>query len=117
VRRLVASKWGHRTPATFAAHQHLYGLTNKRNAPKQIAKRYRQMERAHRASQRHQMLAKQRHQHLSDLLPPKEAADDTDLHYYISASQNTAIPLYTMLNGTRGAQDDPALKVSFHDIC
>ena len=58
------------------------------------------------------MLAKQRRQHLSDLLPPKEAADDTDLHYYISASQNMVIPLYTMLNGTQGARDDPALKVS-----
>ena len=89
----------------------LYGLTNKRNAPKQIAKRYRRMERAHRAMARHQMQVKRQHQHLSDLLPPKDGADDHDLRYYISSSQNTVVPLYQMLHRS-GASDDPALKVS-----
>lgn len=89
----------------------LYGLTNKRNAPKQIAKRYRRMERAHQAMQRHQMQAKRQNQHLSDLLPPKDVTDDHDLRYYISPSQNTVVPLYQMLH-TNGASHDPALKVS-----
>jgi len=93
----------------------LYGLTNKRNAPKQIAKRYRRMERAHRASQRHQIQTKQRRRHPSDLLPPVETADDTDLHYYISSSQNKVIPLYAMLNSS-GAREDPALKVSVYGM-
>ena len=39
----------------------LYGLTNKRNAPKQIAKRYHRMEMAHQAMERHQMQAKRQH--------------------------------------------------------
>jgi hypothetical protein len=57
----------------------LYGLTNKRNAPKQIAKRYCRMERAREAMRRHQMQAKHQHQHLSDLLPSKDLPDNPDL--------------------------------------
>jgi hypothetical protein len=69
------------------------------------------MERARQAMQRHQMQVKRQHQHLSDLLPSKDATDDHDLRYYISSSQNTVIPLYQMLH-RNGASDDPALKVS-----
>ena len=99
----------------------LYGLTNKRNAPKQIAKRYRRMEMAHRAMERHQMQAKRQHRHLSDLLPSEDVSDDPDLRYYISSSQNNPVPLYQMLH-RNGASDDPAFKVSlggliFADEC
>ena len=89
----------------------LYGLTNKRNAPKQIAKRYRRMERAREAMRRHRIQVKHQHQLLSDLLPSKDLSDDPDLRYYVSSSQNDVVPLYTMLHRS-GASDDPALKVS-----
>lgn len=88
----------------------LYGLTNKQNAPKQIARRYRRMERARQAMKRHQMQVKRQHQHLSDLLPSNDVSDDPDMRYYISSSQNNVVPLYQMLH--RQGSDDPALKVS-----
>ncbi len=95
--------------------KHLYGLTNKRNAPKQIAKRYRQMERAYWAMECHQMQVKRQHRHMSDLLPSKDMSDDPDLRYYISSSQNNPVPLYQMLH-RNGANDDPALKVSLQGL-
>jgi hypothetical protein len=69
------------------------------------------MEKAHEAMKRHQMQAKRQQQHLSDLLPSNDLADDPDLRYHISSSQNDVVPLYAMLH-RRGASDDPALKVS-----
>jgi len=59
----------------------------------------------------HQMQAKRQHQHQSDLLPSNDLANDSDLQYYISSSQNDVVPLYKMLHRS-GASDDPALKVS-----
>jgi hypothetical protein len=96
------------------AHQlvkRLYGLTNKQNAPKQIVKQYRRMERACVAMKHHQMQIKRQHQHLSDLLPSNDLSDDPDLQYYIASSQNNVVLLYKMLHRS-GASDDPALKVS-----
>jgi len=90
----------------------LYKLTNKRNATKQIGTRVRRLERAQASFQR-QKLQKKRHgfpyHETSKDNRQSDAADDSDLHYFISPSQNDWFDIYALLK-SRSA--DPAYKVS-----
>jgi hypothetical protein len=92
-------------------------MTNKKDATKQIGKRVRRMEMAEQALHRRK-LRERRHALLSASRTPSEstdanttadAADDSDLRYFISASQNQKIDIYQLLRTRNG---DPAYKVS-----
>ena len=79
----------------------LYGLTNKRSAEKQIAKRYRRLERARLAKQRRELELRR-----GDSIP--EERKNLDVHHYISQSRSQPINLYTL---QRENIDDPAYEV------
>jgi hypothetical protein len=91
-------------------------VTNKKDAAKQIGKRVRRMEMAEQALHRRK-LRKRQHSLLSVSRAPSEstdanmtdAADDSDLRYFISPSQNHKIDIYQLLRTRNG---DPAYKVS-----
>jgi hypothetical protein len=90
-------------------------VTNKKDAAKQIGKRVRRMEMAEQALYRRK-LRKRQHSLLSVSRAPSEstdanttAADDSDLRYFISPSQNHKIDIYQLLRTRNG---DPAYKVS-----
>ncbi|KAF9532139.1 hypothetical protein CPB83DRAFT_832803 [Crepidotus variabilis] len=87
----------------------LYGLTNKRNAEKQIARRYRHMEKAEQAYKRHAKQAKQRQGGCSTDLPMSTDMNDMDhdMRYHISSSLNKPIKLSQLVTDGRG---DPAYK-------
>ncbi|KAG6807184.1 hypothetical protein H0H92_008486, partial [Tricholoma furcatifolium] len=76
----------------------LYGLTNKKDAEKQIAKRVRRMEKARMASKH-----RGRDTHQPDNVAPVK--DDSNQHYIISHSRNSPVFLYAVLLKHR---DDPA---------
>jgi hypothetical protein len=87
----------------------LYGLTNKRNAEHQIAKRYRRLERARSALDRkrlHGRLMKQK----TTIQEHNEPDGDSELRYYISPSKNYPQDIFGTL---RNNKDDPAYHVSF----
>jgi hypothetical protein len=93
----------------------LYKLTNKRNAAKQIGTRVRRLERAQTAfhrrklrEKRHGLQSNNPHHEISDK-HQSDAADDSDLRYFISPSQNNWFDIYALLK-THSA--DPAYKVS-----
>jgi hypothetical protein len=92
-------------------------MTNKKDAAKQIGKRVRRMEMAEQAQHRRK-LRERRHALLSASRVPSEsmdanttadAADDSDLRYFISPSQNHKIDIYQLLRTRNG---DPSYKVS-----
>ncbi len=100
----------------------LYKLTNKRNAAKQIGTRVRHLERAQAASHRRNLQEK-RHglqsnnpRETSEDKHQSDAADDSDLRYFISPSQNDWFDIYAVL---KSRSSDPAYKVSVscHTIC
>lgn len=88
----------------------LYGLTNKRNAEKQIARRYRRMEKAEQAYKRHTKQAKQRRGGRSTDLPMSTGANDEDhdMRYHVSPSLNKPTNFSKLVTDGRG---DPAYKV------
>ena len=88
-------------------------MTNKKDATKQIGKRVRRMEMAEQALHRRKLRERQ-HGLLSasrstDANTTADAADDSDLRYFISPSQNQKIDIYQLLRTRNG---DPAYKVS-----
>ena len=90
----------------------LYGLTNKRNAEQQIAKRYQRLERARLALDR-----KRLHSHTKQkttIQDGNQPDGDSELRYYISPSKNHPQDILSTLHNNRG---DPAYHVlSFSDI-
>jgi hypothetical protein len=86
----------------------LYGLTNKRNAEHQIAKRYRRLERARSALDRKRLhgLTKQK----TTIQEHNEPGGDSELRYYISPSKNYPQDIFGTLHNNK---DDPAYHVSF----
>jgi hypothetical protein len=88
----------------------LYGLTNKRNAEHQIAKRYRRLERARLALDR-----KRLHNHPKQKKANQENHQpdaDSELRYYISPSKNHPQDIFGTLRNNRG---DPAYHVRLPD--
>ena len=89
-------------------------MTNKKDAAKQIGKRVRRMEMAEQALHRRK-LRERRHalyrapSESMDANTTDDAADDSDLRYFISPSQNQKIDIYQLLRTRNG---DPAYKVS-----
>ena len=93
-------------------------MTNKQNAAKQIGKRVRRIEMAQQALHRRKLREKQHVPRPVARAHPSESmdnttvnttADDSDLHYFVSPSQNHKIDIYQLLKTHSG---DPAYKVS-----
>lgn len=86
----------------------LYGLTNKRHAATQIAKRYRRLQHASSAFDRmqlHKRARKKVTKNQDDL-----AEGDSDLRYYISPSKRCPVDIFRTIRENRG---DPAYHVRF----
>jgi len=86
----------------------LYKLTNKHNPAKQIGKRVRRLEMAQQAIHRRKLREKQHAVHSSSKAPKADAADDSDLRYFISPSLNERKDVWGLL---KSRSDDPAYKV------
>ena len=91
----------------------LYKLTNKHNPAKQIGKRVRRLEMAQQAIHRRKLREKQYAVHSlskAPKTPPSEsdAADDSDLRYFISPSLQERKDVWGLL---KSRSDDPAYKV------
>jgi hypothetical protein len=90
----------------------LYKLTNKRNPAKQIGKRVRRLEMAQQAIHRRKLREKQHTVHSSKAPKPpppeSDAADDSDLRYFISPSLNERKDVWGLL---KSCSNDPAYKV------
>jgi hypothetical protein len=88
----------------------LYGLTNKRKAENQIAKRYQRLERARLALHRKLLHGptKQKTTNQEDNQPD----GDSELRYYISPSKNQPWDIFGTLRNNRG---DPAYHVCLPD--
>ena len=90
-------------------------MTNKKNAAKQIGKRVRRIEIAKQALHRRKLREKQHVPQSAAREQPSEStdanttADDSDLHFFISPSQNHKIDIYQLL---KTHSSDPAYKVS-----
>ena len=91
-------------------------MTNKKDAAKQIGKRVRRMEVAQQALHRWKLRERQHALSPVSRVPSEsvnadmtDAAGDSDLHYFISPSQNHKIDLYRLLKTRNG---DPAYKAS-----
>lgn len=93
----------------------LYGLTNKRDAAKQISRRVHRMEKAQKSLKRHATRAKLRQGgRATDLPTPSDSnPTDTDDSYFISPSVNKPIKLYNLI---QSGQNDPAFKVRYGRI-
>jgi hypothetical protein len=86
----------------------LYGMTNKRNAERQIAKRVRRLERASLALDRKRL---QNHKQKKATEQEDTSAEgDSDLRYHISASKNNPQDIFSTIRNNRG---DPAFHVCF----
>ena len=79
----------------------LYGMTNKRSAERQIAKRVRRLERANLALDRKRKTMEQE---------DTSAEGDSDLRYHISASKGNPWDIFSTIRNNRG---DPAFYVCF----
>jgi len=104
----------HSVPQGELAHKivkHLYGLTNKRNAEHQIAKRYRRLERAHLALDWKQLhgLTNQK----TTIQEHNQPDGDSELRYHISPSKNHPQDIFGTL---RSNKDDPACHVCFSQL-
>jgi hypothetical protein len=86
----------------------LYGLTNKRHAERQIAKRYRRLERARLAFDRKQLHARHGTQQKSMDNEDGPMEGDSDLRYHISPSKNQPVDIFDTIRNNRG---DPAYHV------
>jgi len=89
----------------------LYGLTNKRKAEHQIAKRYRRLEYARLALDR-----KRLHSHTKQKTANQEdylRDGDSELRYCISLSKNHPQDIFGTLRNNRG---DPAYHVRFPEL-
>jgi len=97
----------------------LYKMTNKKNAAKQIRKWVRRIEMAQQALHCRKLREKQHVPRSAARAQPSESmdanttddvtADDSDLHFFISPSQNQKIDIYQLL---KTHINDPAYKVS-----
>lgn len=95
----------------------LYGLTNKRKATGQIAKRWRRLEKARNARDRqliHLRLRKPTKTSEATIDADEDEGGDSDLRYHISASKNHQIELMSHL---RHKTADPAYSVCFFFGC
>jgi hypothetical protein len=98
---------GHQGELAHKVVKQLYRSTNKRDAEKQIAKRYRRLERARLALHRKQLQARTQQK-------PTDGKDDqvegdSDLRYHISPSKNQPVDIFDTIRNNRG---DPA-----YDVC
>ena len=87
----------------------LYGSTNKRRAERQIATRYRRLERARLALGRKQLHARTRQKPM-DNKDDQVAEGDLELWYHISPSKNQPVDIFDTIRNNRG---DPAYHVCF----
>ena len=90
----------------------LYGSTNKRNAERQIAKRYQRLERARLAIDRKQLHAHTMTQQKSMDNKDDQVDGDSDLRYYISPSKNRPVDIFDTIRNNKG---DPAYYVCLTD--
>ena len=86
----------------------LYGLTNKRQATKQIGKRFQRLELARTAFARKRLHNRTRSKATNNV--DDRAEGDSDLRYHISASKNHPLDVYGTV---RKHKDDPAYHVRF----
>ena len=70
----------------------LYGSTNKRHAERQIATRYRRLERAHLVLDRKQLHACTRQKPMAN--KDDQAEGDSELRYHISPSKNQPVDIF-----------------------
>jgi hypothetical protein len=89
----------------------LYGSTNKRRAGKQIAQRYRRLERARLAYDRRQLHNPTQQKATSNI--DDQAGGDSDLRYHISPSKNHPLDVFGTIRENRG---DPAYHVRCLDL-
>ena len=88
----------------------LYGSTNKRHAERQIAKRYRRLERARLALDRKQLHARTKQKSMDN--KDDQVEGDSDLRYHISPSKNRPVDIFDTIRNNRG---DPAYHVCLTD--
>ena len=84
----------------------LYGSTNKRQAAKQIGKRYRRLEQARLALERKWLHNRTQSKAANNVDDQTEG--DPDLRYYISSSKNHPLDIYGTVHKHKG---DPAYHV------
>jgi len=84
----------------------LYGSTNKRQAAKQIGKRYRRLEHARAALERKQLHNRTQRKAANNV--DDQAEGDSDLRYHISPSKNHPVDIYGTIHKHKG---DPAYHV------
>jgi hypothetical protein len=85
-------------------------MTNKRNAERQIAKRFRRLERASLALDRKRLHKRKRQTRKAIEQEDTSAEGDSDLRYHISASKNNYQDIFSTIHNNKG---DPAFHVSF----
>lgn len=101
---------GHQGELAHKIVKRLYGSTNKRHAERQIAKRYRRLERVRLALDRklHHACTKQKSMDNKD----DQAEGDSDLRYHISSSKNQPMDIFNTIRNNGG---DPAYHVCLTD--
>jgi len=88
----------------------LYGSTNKRHAERQIAKRYRRLERARLALDKKRLHAHTQRKAIDN--EDDQVEGDPDLRYHISPSKNRPVNISDIVRNNRG---DPAYHVCLID--